>query len=111
MKINKGQFRLSSRRQNLKFELRRGQGHLLSYLKNRLQWHFYPRFHHLSEFPSHVDIELMKKFPTLSVDKEFFSNLVCFVSKMKSEDSEYLLDVLINVNTNEIETIQVEEQE
>jgi radical SAM protein with 4Fe4S-binding SPASM domain len=58
MKINKGQFRLSSKQRNLKFELHRGNGHLLSYIKNRFKWHFYPRLHHVSKFPSHIDIEL-----------------------------------------------------
>lgn len=58
MKINKGQFRLSSRSKNLKFELNRGKGHLLAYVNNRFRWHFFPRFHKLSEFPSHVDIEI-----------------------------------------------------
>ena len=58
MKINKGQFRLSSKQQNLKFELHRADGHLLSYIKNRFKWHFYPRLHHVSKFPSHIDIEL-----------------------------------------------------
>lgn len=58
MKINKGQFRLTSRKKNLKFELNRGKGHLLSYIKNRIGWHFYPRFHHITKFPPHVDVEL-----------------------------------------------------
>ena len=58
MKINKGQFRLSNKQQNLKFELHRADGHLLSYIKKRFKWHFYPRLHHVSKFPSHIDIEL-----------------------------------------------------
>lgn len=58
MKINKGQFRLSSRSKNIKFDLNRGQGHLLSYIKNRFRWHFSPRIHHVTKFPSHVDVEL-----------------------------------------------------
>ena len=58
MKINKGQFRLTSRNKNFKFELNRGKGHLLSYIKNRLEWHFNPRLKHIPKFPSHVDIEL-----------------------------------------------------
>ena len=28
------------------------------YIKNRFKWHFYPRLHHVSKFPSHIDIEL-----------------------------------------------------
>ena len=58
MKINKGQFRLTSRTKNFKFELKRGSGHMLSYIKNRLQWHYNPRLHHVSKFPPHIDIEI-----------------------------------------------------
>jgi len=58
MKINKGQIRISSRRKNLAFEWKRGKGHRFSYLINRIRWHFFPRIHHLSDFPSHVDIEI-----------------------------------------------------
>ena len=58
MKINKGQFRLSSRSKNFKFELNRGNGHLFNYIINRLRWHLFPRINHVSKFPSHVDIEL-----------------------------------------------------
>lgn len=57
MQINKGQFRLSSRWQNLKFNLWRGRGHLLAYLLNRLRWHYYPRLHYGGAFPAHVDLE------------------------------------------------------
>jgi len=57
-KINKGQFRLTSRTKNLKFELHRGSGHLLSYIKNRIGWHLFPRLHYVSKFPSHVDVEI-----------------------------------------------------
>lgn len=58
MKINKGQFKLTSRTKNFKFELHRGNGHLISYIKNRIQWHLYPRVHHVSKFPAHVDVEI-----------------------------------------------------
>jgi radical SAM protein with 4Fe4S-binding SPASM domain len=58
MKINKGQFRLSSRSKNFKFDLHRGNGHLFDYVINRLRWHLLPRINHVSKFPSHVDIEL-----------------------------------------------------
>jgi len=58
MKINKGQFRVSSRTKNFKFELHRGQGHLLSYIANRIKWHLYPRIHKVSRYPPHVDIEI-----------------------------------------------------
>lgn len=58
MKINKGQIRLSSRKRNLQFEWKRGKGHRFSYFLNRIRWHFFPRIHHLSDFPSHIDIEI-----------------------------------------------------
>ena len=61
MKINKGQFRLTSRTKNFKFELKRGSGHMLSYIKNRLQWHYNPRLHHVSKFPPHIDIEISRE--------------------------------------------------
>jgi len=58
MRINKGQFRLTSRRKNIQFDLKRGKGHLLSYIKNRIGWHLYPRIQHISKFPLHVDMEV-----------------------------------------------------
>lgn len=58
MRINKGQFRLTSRSKNWKFEINRGKGNLFSYIKNRILWHFNPRIHYVSKFPLHVDIEL-----------------------------------------------------
>ena len=58
MKINKGQFRLSSRTNNFKFDLKRGKGHMLSYIRNRINWHLLPRLHKVSIFPSHVDVEI-----------------------------------------------------
>jgi len=58
MKTKTPQFRLTSGLKNLKFDLKRGKGHLFSYLKNRIRWHLLPRMHHVSTFPSHVDIEL-----------------------------------------------------
>ena len=58
MKINKGQFRLSSRSKNFKFELHRGHGHLLDYISNRIKWHLYPRIHKVSRYPPHVDVEI-----------------------------------------------------
>lgn len=58
MKINKGQFRLSSKKQNILFELKRGKGHLKNYIINRVRWHLFPRLHYVPTFPSHVDVEL-----------------------------------------------------
>jgi radical SAM protein with 4Fe4S-binding SPASM domain len=58
MKTKTPQFRLTSKYKNFKFDLNRGKGHLFSYLNNRIRWHLFPRLHHVSKFPSHVDIEL-----------------------------------------------------
>ena len=58
MKINKNIVYLSSPLDNLKFNLKRGKGHLFNYLLDRFRWHIYPRIHHVSSFPTHVDIEL-----------------------------------------------------
>lgn len=57
MKINKGQFFLSWRKQ-LEFSYRRATGHILPYIRNRFKWHFYPRMKYVSKFPDHVDLEL-----------------------------------------------------
>ena len=58
MKINKGQIRLSDRKTNFSFEMNRSKGHFFSYILNRLRWHIYPRVHHVSNFPDHIDIEI-----------------------------------------------------
>lgn len=58
MKINKGQFRLTSRRKNIMFDIHRGNGHMISYAWNRIKWHLYPRVRYVSRFPPHVDLEL-----------------------------------------------------
>ena len=57
MQINKGQFRISSWSERFRFNLRRGQGHLLKYMMNRFRWYYYPRIRYASDFPNHVDIE------------------------------------------------------
>ncbi len=57
MKINKGQFRLSSKTKELRFNYKRGKGYLFRYILNRFRWHWYPRMHYVSKFPDHVDIE------------------------------------------------------
>lgn len=49
---------LSSRLDFFKFNLKRGKGHLLEYLMDRFRWNIYPRIHHVSSFPTHVDLEL-----------------------------------------------------
>lgn len=58
VKINKNQAYLSSRFENFKFDLKRGNGHLFSYILDRIRWHIYPRINKVSEFPTHIDIEL-----------------------------------------------------
>jgi MoaA/NifB/PqqE/SkfB family radical SAM enzyme len=57
MQINKDQV-IPSRWKKLKFEYKRGSGHIFAYLMNRFRWHIYPRFNYVSKFPDHVDIEL-----------------------------------------------------
>ena len=99
MKINKGQFRLSSRSKNFKFELHRGHGHLLDYISNRIKWHLYPRIHKVSRYPPHVDVEIssacnlncpmcytttdeFKKTKVIGIDEaQFFPDLYDFVLK------------------------------
>jgi radical SAM protein with 4Fe4S-binding SPASM domain len=58
MNINTDQISLTGFTSNLKFHYRRGKGHLLRYILNRIRWHWYPRFHILTKYPEHVDIEL-----------------------------------------------------
>jgi len=57
MKINKSQFQLS-RRDKISFNIKRGKGCFIPFLINRFKWHYYPRLHHVSKFPDHVDIEI-----------------------------------------------------
>ena len=57
MKINVDQIHLS-RWKRLRFDVKRGSGHMWPYLKNRFIWHTYPRIHRVSRFPDHVDVEI-----------------------------------------------------
>lgn len=57
MKINKGQFSLSTV-DKLKFDLYRGHGSLFRFALNRVKWHIFPRMHIIPDFPDHVDIEI-----------------------------------------------------
>jgi len=57
MEINKNLVYLNGPIQNFKFNLKRGHGHLGSYILDRLRWHLNPRLKHVSRFPTHVDIE------------------------------------------------------
>jgi len=58
LKINKNIVYLSSSLDFLKFNLKRGKGHLISYIFDRIRWNLYPRIRHVSRFPTHVDLEL-----------------------------------------------------
>lgn len=85
MRINKDQISFS-RWKNFKFSFKRAHSHFTSYLLNRFRWHYYPRWHLVSRFPSHLDIEtssvcnmqcpmcftITKDFKT-KIDKEFMS--------------------------------------
>lgn len=53
-------------------------------------------------------LELQQKFSSLNQDEVIFENMVCLISKVGVNDSEYLIDILIDLGSNEIETIQVE---
>ena len=57
MRINKDQITIS-RWKDLNFNVKRGKGHLPSYLWNRIQWHYYPRLRRVARFPLHLDLEL-----------------------------------------------------
>jgi MoaA/NifB/PqqE/SkfB family radical SAM enzyme len=57
MKINKDQIILSRRKQ-LQFSFNRAKGHVPAYLKNRMIWYYFPKFHILTDFPNHVDLEI-----------------------------------------------------
>ena len=41
----------------MRFNFRRGQGHLLAYIANRFRWYYYPRLRYAERFPNHVDLE------------------------------------------------------
>ncbi|MFC1951531.1 radical SAM/SPASM domain-containing protein [Chloroflexota bacterium] len=57
MRINRDQIILSRKKQ-LQFSYHRAKGHILSYLRNRAEWYYFPRFHILTDFPNHVDLEI-----------------------------------------------------
>ena len=96
MKINKGQFRLSSKTKNFKLEINRGNGHLLEYMINRIRWHLFPRINRVRKFPSHVDIELSSlcnlNCPMCYTTTDEFKSKV----NQKSMDLNYLKKLLMN---------------
>ena len=58
MKINKSDKAATGLRQHFLFHWKRGHGHRLRYLWNRVRWHIYPRLHRAGSYPDHVDLEL-----------------------------------------------------
>lgn len=58
MKINKSDQAGSGFLKHLGFHWKRGRGHPLRYLWNRVRWHWYPRFRIAGRAPDHVDLEL-----------------------------------------------------
>lgn len=58
MAIIKDQILLSDIRRKFLFQKRRSQGHFWSYIKNRIQWNWYPPLKIVTDFPLHVDIEI-----------------------------------------------------
>jgi organic radical activating enzyme len=58
MQINKADKAASGLWKHFLFHWKRGKGHRLRYLWNRVRWHIYPRFHLAGKYPDHVDLEL-----------------------------------------------------
>lgn len=105
MKINKNIVYLSSKTDFIKFNLKRGKGHLGSYLLDRFRWNIYPRIHHVSKFPTHIDIELSsacdlncpmcytttdefkKNVSRMNMDFQLFKKIVDECTKYKSHYS------------------------
>lgn len=58
MQINKADQGASGFWRHVAFHWKRGQGHRLRYLWNRIRWHVYPRLQLAGDFPDHVDMEL-----------------------------------------------------
>lgn len=58
MKINKSDQGASGWRKRLGFHFKRGQGHFLRYVWNRVRWHVYPQLRIAGAYPDHVDLEL-----------------------------------------------------
>jgi len=56
MKINKDYFSLSSWLDRLIFFIKRGN--IISHIIDRFKWHVLPKYHIVSNFPTHLDIEL-----------------------------------------------------
>lgn len=52
---------------------------------------------------------LIDQFSDLVEDEEYFKEMVCFISKVKVGDKEYMVKSLIDLTSNEIETVEAEE--
>ncbi len=79
MRINQDQIILSRKKQ-FQFSYHRARGHVLAYLKNRAIWYYFPRFHILTDFPNHVDLEISSacdlKCPMCYTRSDEFKELV-----------------------------------
>ena len=58
MKINKSDKAASGFFRRILFQYKRGKGHLVPYVWNRIRWHIFPRLHWAGSYPDHVDLEL-----------------------------------------------------
>lgn len=58
IKIGNTQFSIGGWYASLRFHLRRSQGHRWRYAYNRLVWHYFPKWHIVTDFPQHVDVEI-----------------------------------------------------
>jgi pyruvate-formate lyase-activating enzyme len=58
MQINKADKGASGLWKHFLFHWKRGHGHRLRYLWNRVRWHIYPRLRMAGKYPDHVDLEL-----------------------------------------------------
>jgi len=57
IKENALQFNMNSWIEEIQNHYRRGQGHMLSYLWNRVQWNYFHQFNIVPKFPLNIDIE------------------------------------------------------
>ena len=58
MKINKSDKAASGFWKRSLFHYKRGKGHFIPYIWNRVRWHIFPRLHLAGSYPDHVDLEL-----------------------------------------------------
>lgn len=58
IKIGNTQFVMGDWLNSLRFSFLRGAGHLPRFLYNRLVWNYFPKWHIVTDFPVHVDVEI-----------------------------------------------------